>query len=621
MVSGRAPFKGETPSHVIVSILESEPPPLSLVEVPAKLERIISKALRKERSERYQTAGDMALDLKNLKEELTVESRLKQFRSSDADGIGTATKSDRRVALKTADASATSTADVAISHLTSSTQYLVNGIQRHKGGAVFASATAFLLVASLFYFFNSTNVGGAPIDSVAVLPFTNAGGNSDAEYLSDGISDSVINNLSRLPNLRVISLSTVMRYKGKQPDPQAVGRELKVGAVLMGRMTQRGDALAISAELVDVKDNRRLWGAQYNGKPSDILTVQEKIAGEIAEKLRLKLGGPEKQRLTKHYTENTDAYQAYARGRFMLQKRTGPSTETSIEYFEQAIKLDPNYALAYAALADANLSLSQLGGLRLPAEVMPEAKAAVAKALAIDGTLAEAHASLGSIKLFEWDWSGAEREFKRARELNPNYEGNEDSDAHYLRVMKRFDEAVAESKRILELEPVSVLYNRNVATNLYFARRYDEAIEQCQKTLELDPNMPTAYRWLAKSYEQKGLYDQAVEAYLKTVEFSNLGPEGGAALKDAYAASGWKGFWRKSLELKKERAKQRRVSLYALAENYARLGEKDQAFAWLEKLYEQRSPTLSQLNGDPLWDGFRSDPRYADLVRRVGLEP
>jgi len=386
-------------------------------------------------------------------------------------------------------------------------------------------------------------------------------------------------------------------------------------------MTQRADALAIGIELVDVRDNRRLWSAQYNRKPSDVLAMQQEIAREVAEKLRPRLGSSEKQRLKKHYTESADAYGAYTRGRFMFEKRTAPATETSIKYFEQAIKLDPDYALAYAALADAQLSLSQLGTLRLPAEVMPEAKAAVAKALAIDGTLAEAHASLGRIKLFEWDWAGAEREFKRARELNPNYEGNEDSDAHYLRVMKRFDEAVAESRRILELEPVSVLYNRNVAINLYYARRYDEAMEQCKRTLELDPNMPTAYRSLAKSYEQQGLYEQAVEAYLKTVEFSNLGPEGGAALKDAYAASGWKGFWRKSLELKKERAKQRRVSLYALGENYARLGEKDQAFAWLEKVYEQRSLALSQLNGDPLWDGFRSDPRYADLVRRMGLEP
>jgi len=617
MVAGRTPFKGETSSHVIVSILESEPRPLSReVEAPVELERIISKALSKERAERYQTAGDMALDLKNLREELTVESRLKRFGRSDADGIETATKSGGHAAHKTAQAPATSTADFAIAHLTF-TQYLINGIKRHQVGAVFASVTALLLVASLLYFFNSTNAGGAAIDSVAVLPFANAGGDPESEYLADGISDSVINNLSRLPNLRVISFSTVMRYKGKQPDPQAVGRELNVGAVLMGRLTQQGDSLAISTELVDVKDNRRLWGAQYNGKPSDILAVPEKIAGEIAEKLRLKLGGPDKQRLTKHYTENTEAYEAYARGRVLLQKRTGPTAEKSIEYFEQAIKLDPNYALAYAALADAHLSLGQLGGLRLPAEVMPEAKAAAGKALALDDTLAEAHASLGRIKFFEWDWAGADIEFKRAGELNPNYENNEGF-ANYLRVMKRFDEGIAESRRILELEPVSVLYNRNVAGSLYYARRYDEAIEQYKRTLELDPNMPTAYRGLAKSYEQKGMYDQAVEAYLKTVEFSNLGAEGAVALRDAYAASGWQGFWRKSLELKKELTK---VSPYALAENYARLGEKDQAFAWLEKLYEQHSPALTQLSGDPLWDGLVSDPRYADLVRRMGLEP
>ena len=620
MVAGRTPFEGETPSHVIVSILESEPPPLSLsVGVPAELERIISKALRKERAKRYETASDMALDLKNLKEELTVEFRLKQFRRSDAHDGETATNSDGPVALNTAHSSGGVT-DVAIARLTSSAKYLISEVKRHKGGALFTSVTAFLLIASFLYFSNSTKRGGEAIDSVAVLPFVNARGDPETESLANGISDSIINNLSRLPNLKVISLSAALRYKGQQMDPQAVqavGREFNVKAVLIGRLTLRGDDLVISTELVDVRDNRRLWGEQYSTKLSGILVVQREIAQQISSGLRLRLPGEEKKQIAKQHTENPDAYRAYLWGRSLHQKRTRQMTEKSIEYFEQAIKLDPDYALAYATLADAHISLAKSGVL-LPDEALLKAKEAVTKALEIDDTLAEAHAALGSIRFLEWDWSGAERAFHRASELNPNYERNHSDYEHFLRAMKRYDEAVAESKRVLELEPVSAFHHRSVAMALYYARRYDEAIEQSHKALELDPNMPTAYRWLAKSYEQKKLYDLAVEAYLKTAEFTEYGPEAGEALREAYAASGWKSLWRKALALMKERTK---IPGESSAEAYARLGENDQALASLEKAYEQRQFMIPTINRDPVWDGLRSDPRYIDIIRRMGLEP
>jgi tetratricopeptide (TPR) repeat protein len=361
---------------------------------------------------------------------------------------------------------------------------------------------------------------------------------------------------------------------------------------------------------VHVGDNRRLWGEQYNRKVSDILVVQKEIAGDIFEKLRPRLVSTEKERLTRQYTEITEAYQAYSTGRFMLEKRTGPATHKSIEYLERAINLDPNYALAYASLSYAYCSLRALGLNSPLEEVLPKAKEAAEKALEIDDTLAEAHAALGRIRLIDKDLTGAERAFKRAIELNPNSGFARNAYASYFKALGHFDEAVAESMRAVELEPTSVLYNRNVALNLYYARRYDEAIAQSLKTLELDPNMMTAYRWLAKSYEQKKLYDQAVEAWLKTAEF---GPEVAAAFREAYATSGWKGFWRKSLDLKMERAKQGRISLEALAETYARLGEKDQAFASLEKANRP-------LNADPFWDDVRSNPRYTDLVRRLGFE-
>jgi TolB-like protein/DNA-binding winged helix-turn-helix (wHTH) protein/Tfp pilus assembly protein PilF len=473
------------------------------------------------------------------------------------------------------------------------------------------AAAVVVAIAAVAYLFYPTHSGEA-VDSIAVLPFANVGTDENTEYLSDGISDSLINSLSQLPSLkRVISLTSAQRYKGQQVDPQTVGRELNVRAVLMGKLTLRGDVLLISAELVDVKDNKRLWGDQYNRKLVDVVRLQGEIAQEIAGGLRLKLTGEQKERLAKQYTESTDAYHAYLKGRFFLEKRTGPATEKSIQYLEEAIRLDPNYGLAYATLANCYLSTS-----------FDAAKQAVAKALEIDNTLAEAHAALGNIRLIEGDWSGAERAFIRARELSPNYQRFHFDYAHYLRLMKRFEEAVAESKRVLDIDPLSVLYNRNVALALYFARQYDEAIKQCRKTLELEPGMPSANRWLAKSYEQKGLYDQAVEAWLKTGQFTVHGPEAGAALREAYASSGWKGFWRKALDLKKSRAKQMNGDLYGLAENYARLGDKDQAFAWLEKAYEQNDQYLLMwLNCDPFWDDHRSDPRYADLVRRMGLEP
>lgn len=484
-----------------------------------------------------------------------------------------------------------------------------------------ALASAFVvsvLVAAVYLFYQKG--GRETIDSVAVLPFVNESGDPEADYLSDGISDSIINSLSLLPNLRVVSLNSVLPYKGRQADAKAVGRELNVRAVLMGRLVQRGDGLAVSAELVDARDDRRLWGAQYNRRRTDILAVQEEIAGQIAEKLRLRLSGAEKQRLAQYNTDNAEAYQAYLRGRYLLDKRTNRTTEKSIEYFEQAVKLDPNYALAYADLGFAYWSLGNLGGPHSHNEVDPRAEEAVAKALEIDDALAEAYTSLGYIRVTEHDWAGAEAAHKRAIELNPNSGYAHEGYAHFLRAVKRLDEAVVESKRAVELEPTSIIFNRDVGMMLYYARRYDETIEQCQKTLELDPNMETVYSWLARAYEQKGLYDKAIAAYLQANEFSNTSRDA-TPLGEAYAASGWKGYLSKSLDLTKERATQRHVSPDEFAEIYARLGKEDEAFAWLSKAYEEHTWGVTAVNSDPVWDRLRSDPRYSELVRRMGLQP
>jgi DNA-binding winged helix-turn-helix (wHTH) protein/TolB-like protein/Flp pilus assembly protein TadD len=458
------------------------------------------------------------------------------------------------------------------------------------------------------------------VKSIAVLPFKPLSADSRNESLELGMAEAVINKLSGIRELIVRPVSSVRKYTSLEQDSIAAGRELGVDYVIEGSLQKEGEKTRATVLLLSVNDGKAVWSSKFDEQLATIFELQDSIAKRITEGLALELSGEERKRLAKHYTESTEAYQAYLTGRSLHHKRTNKGTEKGIEYFEQAIKLDLNYALAYAALADAHVSLVR-SGARSTEENMPQAKAAVSKALEIDDTLAEAHAALGSIKFLEWDWLGAEGEFKRAIELNPNYERNHSDYDHCLRFMGRFDEAVAESKRALELEPASAFHHRGVAMALYFARRYDEAIAQCEKAIELDSTIPTTYRWLAKSYEQKRLYDQAVEAYLKTGAFTEHGAEAGGALRKAYATSGWRAFWQKLLVLKKERAKQRLVNTGESAEIYVRLGEKDQAFASLEKAYEQRQPLITFLNRDPVWDGLRSDPRYADLIRRAGLVP
>lgn len=489
---------------------------------------------------------------------------------------------------------------------------------RHKA-VVSILALALPALIGVALYFSSKPQSAA--ESLAVLPFANGSADPQAEYLSDGITESLINKLSQLPGLQVKARTTVFRYKGQEHSPQQIGRDLGVETVLTGKVVQRADALIIQADLVRVADGSQLWGAQYNRRPADIFAVQEEISRKIVEALRLRLSGEDQQQLTKRYTENTEAYHCYLKGRYLMDKRSPATIEKSVEYFERATRMDPNYALAYADLSLAYTSLGFLG-VRPPMEVMPEAKRAVNKSLELDDTLADAHISLGFIMMtYDWDWSAAEREFKHAIELSPNSGRAHEGYAHYLKCAGRFDESIGEIRRALELEPASALINRNVAMMLYFARQYDQAIEQCHKTLELDPNMPTVYGWLGRAYEQKRLYEQAVEAYLKGREVSVLDRDGQAALREAYAKSGWKGYWLKELDLEKEKAKRRYVTPYRFAVIYARLGEKDQALVWLEKACEDHQWMATHLNVDPVLDDLRSDPRFTRLLQRTGLAP
>jgi tetratricopeptide (TPR) repeat protein len=383
---------------------------------------------------------------------------------------------------------------------------------------------------------------------------------------------------------------------------------------------QRGDNLSISTELVDSRDNRHLWGEQYNRKGADLLAVQEEIAKQISSKLRLRLTGEEQKRLTKSYTENSEAYQLYLKGRFHWNKYTKDGFKKSIEYFDQAVEIDPNYALAYAGLAD---SYMQLGVDHLPPkEVFPKAQAYAVKALQLDDTIAEAHVSLGAYRLFyAWDWQGAENELRRAKELNPNYPEAYHFYSHYLQVTGRTKEAIIEIKRGLELAPIAIDINGELGFAYYYASEYDRAIEQFRKTLEMDPTFMLSYLFIGQAYEQKGMYEAAVAELNKAKTLSGGWLSIEAELGCAHAASGHRAEAHKVLQALRERAAREYVNPYLLATIYLALGERDQALAWLEKAYAERSTFIPFLKVEPKFGSLRSDPRFIDLVRRVGLPP
>jgi len=624
MVAGHLPFAGETASDVIAAILKTEPPVLNRYapDMPAELERIVTKALRKDAEERYQSSKELALDLKSLKQRLEFEAELERTgtpeRSNPAPSVATG---GQPAEIETAPAAAAQTGganhDI---HTTSSAEYLVSEIKRHRRGAALAAAAVLIAVAALAYFFYPTS-GGEAIDSVAVLPFVNVSGDPNTEYLSDGISDSVINSLSRLPKLRVISLNSVLRYRGKQIDSQAVGRELNVRAVLMGRMTQRGDGLAISTELVDVRDNSRLWGGQYNRKLSDIFEAQEEIAREISDKLQLRLSGEQKKVLTKRYTDDAEAYKLYLKGIYYRSKWTEEGWKKGIEHFKQAIERDPNYALAYAGLANTYVRLG-LQGVIPPKDAYPKAKAAALKAVKIDDTLGAAHASLGLVKqLYDWDWSGAKREYQRAIELNPNHAGTHYSYSYHFVHLGQLDEAITEIERVKELDPLSVEYMVGAADVYKDARRYDQVIEECRKALEMDSNYGQAYLFLGQAYEYKGMYEEAIAEYQKAISLIGNTPEISASLGHAYAVSGRRDEARKVIKDLKELSNRRYVDPTYIAVVYAGLGENDQAFHWLEKAFEDRSGFLVHAKVEPIFDDLRGDPRFTDLLRRMNLAP
>lgn len=473
------------------------------------------------------------------------------------------------------------------------------------------------LIAGGYFYWSRAKSSAAPIESIAVLPFQNKNSDTDSEYLSDGLAESLIFRLSQLPGLKVSPTSSVMRYKGQEPEVEKIAKELGVEAVMTGRFVKRGDSLNITVELVDVKNDKSLWGEHYERKISDLLTTQREMATAIAQKLQLKLAGNESRGITKRYTDNNEAYQLYLKGRFHFSKRSKNDLERSIDIFQEAIKLDPNFALAYVGLAESYGVIPSFS-FASANEMMPHAKAAVTKALELDPELPEAHAIAGMIAAtYDWDWAKAEREFKKSLELDGNIANTHYRYAWvYLSPMGRHDEAIAEMKRAMELEPLSLQQGANFAAVYLYARQFDLAVEQAKKTYELDPGQIGAQSWLQYSYNAKGMYAETLSMSdkISRSDYTFFAQKGYALAK-----AGRRKQAEELLKTWRESAKTRYVMAYWLAAIYAALGNKDAAFAELEKSYQQREWFLPRLKTDPFMDPLRTDPRFANLVKRIGL--
>ena len=579
MATGTLPFRGDTSGVIFESILNRAPAALARInpDVHPELERIIDKALEKDRDTRYQHAADILADLKRLR---------RQSESS-------------RVAIAQAEPG----------KKTSSRSMLI---------AVAAVALTAVVAAGLWYVRTAKT---SQIDSIAVLPFTNESGNASVDYLSDGITESLIASLTHVPDLKVKSRNSVFRYKGKDVDMQKAGTDLGVTALVSGRVTPHGNEVEVSAELTDVRDNTELWGQHYSGKNSEVISLEQQIAGDLAAKLRSGMSSAEKQQVTKQGTQSPEAYELYSKGRYAWNKRTPADLQASISYLNQAIAKDPNYALAYSGLADTYSTLSNYGGT--PTESYPRSNAAARKALELDPTLAEPHVVLGgNLMEYEWDFAAGETEYKKGLALDPNnaighiwYAGD------IAQVGGMPTEAAAEAHRGYELDPLAPSIAMNAGYALAQSGRYDEAFTICSKVTQEAPSFARAHHCLAYIYRAKENYAKYVEEEKLYAELS--GSADNIALADAltegFRTGGWKSALEKGIaELLKQR-KSGYASPFDIAAYYAELGKKDQAFTWLDTAYKERAFEMESLKTHFALSPLRSDPRFAELVRKVGL--
>ena len=582
---------------------------------PDELQRIVRRCLAKDAEKRYQSMKDVAIELEELQNALKGAAEPVYSSQLALRGV-TAPAIEAAAGLDTDWRSAASTRDPGVPRSSSSAEYIAGEIRRHKKSvAVMALLVVSVAAVGLGYYLHAKNSRVA-IDSIAVLPFKNTTTDQDTEYLSDGISQSLINSLSQLPGVKVIASSSSFKYKDKDADPQDVANALGVEAILTGRVLRRGDNLLISVELVNARDRTQVWGEQYNRNSADLLAVQSEISREIAEKLRLRLSAGDQQQLTKRETVNPQAYELMLKGLYYRRKGGTENSKKAAEYYNQAIDADPTYALAYAELAVCYLDLAA-GSVLDPKEFTPKAEAAARKAVGLDESLADAHYALALSKREAWEWASAEREYQRAIELNPNLAAARLRYAFYLSLVGRHKQAIAQIERARELDPLSSAINANVGYVLYLARQYDEAIESLQKTRELDRDFPPTQNVLGFTYAAKGMYAKAIAAYQEAIRLGNKSPSLQIYLGAAYARAGDREKGRAILE--QLQTSESYVSPCELAILHDALGEREPAFASLEKAYAAHDPSLQYLGIDPAFDSLRADPRFDDFVRRVGL--
>lgn len=615
MATGVLPFRGDTSGAVFDSVLHKAPVALARIntEVPADLERIINKALEKDPRLRYQHAAEVRADFQRLKRD-TDTGRSAIFSAGAAER-----DSGASVRVPTADGTSASGPAAA-----SDSQIAVGLLARHRKAFLVSLALALLAAAALgFGAYRWLAPGsGSSIESLAVLPFANVTADPNSEYLSDGLTESLISSLSQLPNLTVRPHSAVFRYKAKDVNPRKAASELSVDAIVVGRVTQRNDSLLVSVELTDVRTNRNLWSEQYDRKLSDALSVQREVAGEISARLRERLTGKQKAQLNAGGTSDPEAYQLYLRGRYHWDKRTPEALNKGRDFFLQAVEKDPNYALAYVGLAEYYAVISDY--TYIPnSETIPKAKTYAKRALAIDDSQAEAHALLGASYDREWNWAAAAREFERAVELNPNLSRTHVLYGFHFDFLGNHEQAFAHYRRAVELDPLNLNANENLAAEYSSSRQYDQAIEYEKKTLEIDPSFSSAHYDLASIYFFTGKYDQWLEEWEKGARLRNDSEDFALikAVHQEYSKSGFHGALKRLVALQEEQANRIYIDPASIAGNYAFLGEKDLAFRWLEKAYGEKSGFLLYIKIFPAYDSLRSDPRYADLLKRMGLPP
>ena len=622
MATGQLPFRGESSGLIFEAILNRAPAAVARVNAasPPELERIINKALEKDRDLRYQHASEMRADLARLKRD-TGSAHSAAYH--DAAAMAAASAPSTPSSAAGSPSSAPSNAQLSASAAQHSDSAIAADLlSRHKNKLITVAAATILLLAlagfALYRWSSAKSSSG--IDSLAVLPFTNVTTDPNSEYLSDGLTESLIGSLSQLPNLTVRPRSSVFRYKSKEQDVQKIAADLHVAAVVTGRVTQHGDSLNVSAELTDVTKNRSLWSEQYDRKLSDALTLQREIATEISARLREKLTGEEKKRLSKDGTDDPEAYQLYLKGRYYWDKRTPESLAKSKDYFQQAIDKDPNYVLAYVGMAEYYYVLSDYT-YTPTRETNPKLKAAATRALALDDGQAEAHALLAGAYDNDWEWAAAAREYERALQLDPN-----NSRIHVLYglhfvTIGNNDEAMAHYQKAVELDPLNLNAITNVGAAYFTARRYDEAIAQLNKALEIDANYAAAHQFLSLIYEAQGKYDLWLDESEKSAVLAN-DADLLAVFKAArveYTRAGYRAATKRIAEVFQEQSKRVYIDPANIAGAYGLLGDKDKAFFWLEKSFAEKSDLIRLLKTSQYYDSLRSDPRYADLLRRMNL--